>query len=142
MDKSAGGSSVFEQPLNAQPFFVIGNWDRVEVATAKGISAYLPKGARADEQKQAQSLIALANDARTYYAGLFGSTPDVPVRLISTTRGAGFEDAGTILLGEGSFRRRKIDAVTALSIGEAVARLWIGGDTPCVAKGMGWSVKD
>mgnify|MGYP003693853419 CR=1 FL=1 len=55
VDKSAGGNSVFEQTLNAQPFLLIGNWDRVEVATAKGITAYLPKGASADEQKQAQS---------------------------------------------------------------------------------------
>jgi hypothetical protein len=137
VDKSAGGSSVFEQTLNAQPFFVIGNWDRVEATTAKGISAYLPKGASADEQKQAQALIALANDARIFYAGLFGAAPDVPVRLISTTRGAGFEDAGTILLSEGSFRRKKIDAVTALSIGEAIARLWVGGDTPVRGEGHG-----
>ncbi|HSQ24129.1 MAG TPA: tetratricopeptide repeat protein [Pyrinomonadaceae bacterium] len=137
VDKSAGGNSVFEQTLNAQPFFVFGKWDRVEVATAKGISAYLPKGANADEQKQAEALIALANDARTFYAGLFGAAPDVPVRLISTTRGAGFEDAGTILLGEGSFRRKKIDAVTALSIGEAIARLWVGGDTTVRGEGHG-----
>lgn len=137
VDKSAGGNSVFEQPLNGQPFFVIGSWDRVESPTAKGISAYLPKGASADEQKQAQALIALANDARTFYAGLFGSTPDIPVRLISVTRGAGFEDGGAILLGEGSFRRKKVDAETALSIGEAVARLWIGADTPVRGEGHG-----
>ncbi len=137
LDKSAGGSSVFEQSLNAQPFLVVGNWERVEVATAKGITAYLPKGASADEQKQAQGLIAMANDARTFYAGLLGASPEVPVRLISTTRGAGFEDAGTILLGEGSFRRKKIDAVTALSIGEAIARLWVGGDTSVRGEGHG-----
>jgi hypothetical protein len=35
VDKSAGGASVFEQTLNAQPFLLIGSWDRVEVATAK-----------------------------------------------------------------------------------------------------------
>ena len=137
VDKSTGGASVFEQTLNAQPFLLIGSWDRVEVATVKGITAYLPKGASADEQKQAQGLIALANDARTFYAGLLGASPDVPVRLISTTRGAGFEDAGTILLGEGSVRRKKIDAVTALSIGEAVARLWVGGDTAVRGEGHG-----
>src|SRR5262249_31624492 len=137
VDKSTGGNSVFEQSLNAQPFFVIGDWDRIESPAAKGITAYLPKGASADEQKQAQALIALANDARTFYAGLFGSTPEVPVRLISVTRGAGFEDAGAILLGEGSFRRKKTDAVTALSIGEAIARLWIGSDTTVRGEGNG-----
>src|SRR5437773_2840082 len=137
VDKSAGGNSVFEQTLYAQPFFIIGNWDRVEGTTAKGISAYLPKGGSADEQKQAQALIALANDARGFYGGLFGSTPDVPIRLIAVTRGAGFEDGGGILLGEGSFRRKKIDAVTALSIGEAIARIWIGGDTTVRGEGHG-----
>jgi tetratricopeptide (TPR) repeat protein len=137
VEKSAGGNSVFEQALYAQPFLITGNWDRFEGATAKGITAYLPKGASADEQKQAQALIALANDARAFYAGLFGSTPDVPIRLISVTRGAGFEDAGAILLGEGSFRRKKVDAGTALSIGEAIARLWLGADTPVRGEGHG-----
>ena len=137
VDKSAGGNSIFEQTLYAQPFFVIGTWDRVESPAAKGISAYLAKGASVDEQKQAQALIALANDARTFYGGLFGSTPDIPVRLISVTRGAGFEDAGAILLGEGSFRRKKVDAVTALNIGEAIARLWVGADTPVRGEGHG-----
>jgi len=137
VDKSAGGNNVFEQSLYAQPFFVIGDWDRIESPAAKGITAYLPKGTSADEQKEAQALIALVNDARTFYAGLFGPAPDVPVRLISVTRGAGFEDAGAILLGEGSFSRKKIDAVTALSIGEEIARLWIGGNTAVRGEGNG-----
>ncbi|HEU5238678.1 MAG TPA: hypothetical protein VFU37_16220, partial [Pyrinomonadaceae bacterium] len=137
VDKSAGGNSVFEQSLYGQPFFVIGDWDRIESPAAKGITAYLPKGTSADEQKQAQALIALVNDARTFYAGLFGPAPDVPVRLISVTRGAGFEDAGAILLSEGSFSRKKIDAVTALSIGEAIARVWFGGNTSVRGEGNG-----
>jgi len=138
VDKSAGGNGMFEQALNAQPFFIMGSWDRVDgSANAKGISAYLPKGTGADEQKQAAALIALTNDARTFYSTLFGSTPDVPVRLISVTRGAGFDDAGAILLGEGSFGRKKIDAVTAMNIAEAVARLWVGGDTAVRGEGHG-----
>jgi len=138
VDKSAGGNSIFEQSLNAQPFFVTGTWDRVDGgATAKGISAFVAKGATADEQKQAEALIALTNDARSFYSSMFGSTPDVPLRLISVTRGGGFDDGGTILLGEGSFRRKKIDAMTAMSIAEAVARLWIGGDVPVRGEGHG-----
>ncbi len=138
VDKSAGGNSVFEQTLNGQPFFVGGTWDRVDgEAAAKGISACLPKGATADEQKQAAALIALTNDARTFYASMFGATPDVPLRLISVTRGGGFDDGGTILLGEGSFRRKKIDAMTAMSVAEAVAHLWIGADAPVRGEGHG-----
>ena len=137
-EKSANGNSVFEQLFNGQPFFVAGTWDRVDGGgNAKGISAFLPKGAGPDEQKQAEGLITLANDARSFYAGLFGAAPDVPLRLVAVTRGAGFDDAGTVLLGEGAFRRKKTDAVTALGIAEAVARLWIGTDTPVRGEGHG-----
>jgi hypothetical protein len=137
-EKSANGNSVFEQTLNGQPFFVAGAWDRVEGSgNAKGVSAYLAKGANADEQKQAEALITLANDARTFFAGMFGTVPAVPLRLIAVNRGAGFDDAGTVLVSEGSFRRQKVDSVTALGIAEAVARIWIGADTPVRGEGYG-----
>jgi hypothetical protein len=137
-EKGASGNSVFEQSLNAQPFFVAGTWDRVDgSANAKGISAFLPKGGGADERKQAEALIALTNDARTFFAGLFGPAPGVPLRLVAVTRGAGFDDAGTVLLGEGAFRRKKIDALTAFGISEAVARLWIGAESPVRGEGHG-----
>jgi Tetratricopeptide repeat len=138
IEKSAGGNSLFEQSLNGQPFFVAGTWDRVEGSgNAKGITAFLAQGANADERKQAEALIALANDARTFYADMFGPAPGVPLRLVAVTRGAGFDDAGTALLTEGAFRRKKVDSVTALGIAEAVARLWIGVDTPVRGEGYG-----
>jgi len=138
VEKSANGNSIFEQALNGQPFFVAGSWDRVDGSgNAKDIAAFLPKGLGPDERKQAEGLIALTNDARSFYAGLFGAAPAVPLRLVSVTRGAGFDDAGTVLLGEGAFRRKKIDSVTALSISEAVARLWIGSETPVRGEGHG-----
>lgn len=138
VEKSAGGNSVFEQSAYARPFFVSGNWDRVDgAANARGITAYLPKGAGADERKQAEGLIGLAGDARSFYTSLFGAGPDVPVRLISVTRGAGFDDAGAILLGEGSFRRKSIDSSTAMTIAEAIGHLWIGADTPVRGDGNG-----
>ena len=137
-EKSTAGNSSFEQTLNAQPFFVIGNWDRVDgQGNAKAISAYLPKGTVADERKQAETLIALAADAVSFYAAMFGPAPDVPIRLVATKRGAGFDDAGTILVSEGAFRRNKVDAATALGIAEAVARIWIGGATPVRGEGNG-----
>jgi hypothetical protein len=138
VEKSAAGNSVFEQSLNAQPFFVTGTWDRIDGgANAKAISAYLAKGADADERKQAESLIALANDARNFYATLLGPAPEVPLRLIAVMRGAGFDDAGTILLGRGAFQRRAIDSSTAMTISEAIARLWIGADTAVRGEGHG-----
>jgi tetratricopeptide (TPR) repeat protein len=135
-EKSNG--SVFEQTLNGQPFFVAGAWDRVEGSgNAKGITAFLAKGSGPDEQKQAEALIGLTNDARTFYSGMFGAAPAAPLRLIAVSRGAGFDDAGTMLVSEGAFRRKKIDSVTALGIAEAVARLWVGADTPVRGEGYG-----
>lgn len=138
VEKSANSDSIFEQPLHALPFFVVGTWDRVEGAgSAKGITAFLPKGATADERKQAESLISLTAEARSFCAGLFGAAPEVPLRLVAVSRGAGFDDAGTMLLGAGAFDRRKIDSSSALSIAEAVAHLWIGGATPVLGEGHG-----
>src|SRR5256714_2694163 len=138
VEKSGPGQVAFEQTFNGQPFFVTGNWDRIDGgANAKGVFVFLPKGSGQDERKQAQSFIDFASDARAYFATMFGPAPDVPVRLIAVKRGAGFDDAGTILLSEGSFRRKKIDAVTALGIAEAISRLWIGAATPVRGDGSG-----
>ncbi len=135
-ETSSAANSVFEQSLNAQPFFVAGAWDRVDgSAKAIGVSAFLPKGAGADERKQAENLMALAAEARAFYIGLLGPAPTVPLRLVAVSRGGGFDDAGTVLLGGGAFLRRKVDSVTALHISEAVARVWIGGATPVRGEG-------
>lgn len=137
-EKSAGGNSSFEQSLDAQPFFVVGDWDRVDGgSTAPGVVTFMPKGAGDVERKQAQSLMTLATNARTFYAGLLGTAPQLPLRLITVRRGAGFDDAGAILLSEGSLRRTRIDATTALAISEAVARMWIGANTAVRGEGYG-----
>lgn len=134
--KAAGNS--FEQTLNGQPFFVTGNWDVTEgTGASSGVSAYLPKGAGADERKQAEALIALAAAARAFYAGLLGPAPESPIRLVAVERGAGFQEGGTALLDSAAFRRTKIDSTTALLIGEAVARMWVGGATAIRGEGSG-----
>ena len=135
VEKSAG---VFEQTLNGQPFFTTGNWDRVEgTANAKGITTFLPKGAGEDERKQSDNLMRLAANAREFYTTMLSAAPDVPIRLVAVKRGAGFDDAGTILLSEGALRRRKIDSATALAVAEGVARIWIGGNTAVRGEGHG-----
>ena len=137
-EKSAPGNSVFEQALNGTPFFVVGSWDAVEGSgSAKGITAYLPKGSGDTERKQADNMITLASEARAFYATILGAAPEVPARLVAARRGVGFDDAGTILLSESAFRRTKVDSVTALAIAEAMARLWIGGTTPVRGEGHG-----
>lgn len=135
---TAGGGTVYEQQLNGQPFFVQGSWDRVDGSgAAKGVSAFLPKGATAEERKQGESLVGLAAAARAFYSTLLGPGPDVPIRLIAVRRGSGFNDCGTVLIETGAFRRSRIDSATALLISEAVGRLWIGGQTPVRAEGGG-----
>ena len=135
---AAAGSTVYEQALFAQPFFVQGDWEKVEGAgESNNITAFVARGATAEEKKQAEALVSLAANARAYYAGLFGPAPDVPVRLVSVRRGAGFNDGGTILIETGVFRRSKVDSATALLISEAISRLWLGGQTSVRGEGGG-----
>jgi tetratricopeptide (TPR) repeat protein len=123
--------ATFEQNLNVQPFFLTGKWDVIEGgAEARGASAYLPVGARADEKQRAIELVQLAAAARKFLTENLGDVPDIansPVRLIAVSRGAGFSTGGAILLDQAAFRRSKTDAITALQIIEGVAQMWIGG---------------
>ena len=134
--RAAGGG--FEQALNVQPFFLTGRWETVEGSgEARGVSAMLHAGADADERRAAESLVALAGAARAFYSSLFGSTPDVPVRLVGVGRGAGFEAGGTLFVNHAVFRRRKVDAVTAMQVADAVARQWVGGTGGVEGDGAG-----
>jgi len=132
------GTNYFEQSLNTQPFFVQGDWDKLEgAADGKGVVVLMEKGAGADERKHAEALIAYAAAARAFYAAAFGPARDVPVRLVAVRRGAGFSDGGTVLFDADALRLPKIDAATALTVAEAVAHLWIGGQTPVRGEGNG-----
>jgi len=135
---AAAGSTAYEQTLSAQPFFVQGDWEKVEgTGESKNITAFLTRGVTAEEKKQAEAIVNLAASARAYYAGVLGPAPDVPIRLVSVRRGSGFNDGGTMLIESGAFRRAKIDSGTALLVAEAVARLWLGGQTPIRGEGGG-----
>jgi hypothetical protein len=138
VEKSSGGSSVFEQSFSGQPFFVQGDWEKVEGAgEGKGITAYVTQGASAEEKKRAEVIIAYAGAARAYLASMLGTAPDVPVRLVAARRGSGFSDTGTVLLDNDVFKLSKIDTATALAVAEAIARLWLGGQTPIRGEGTG-----
>ena len=134
LSSGAENSGAFEQKINGQPFFVTGNWDKAE---ANGVSVYMPKGAGAEEQKRAQELAALASEAKSFAANLLGSAPDVPLRIVSAKRGAGFSGGGTILIDDGVFRRQKIDAQTTLTIAEAVTKVWLGNSVSIGGEGNG-----
>lgn len=137
--EKAGPSGIsFEQTLHGQPFVVQGDWDKVEgAADGKGIVVLLEKGAAPDDRKRAEALIAFAAAARAFYAAALGPAPDVPLRLVSVRRGAGFSDSGTVLIDADTLRLPKVDAATALSVAEAMARLWIGGQAPVYGEGGG-----
>lgn len=132
------GSISFDQPIHGQPFFVQGDWEKVEgTGDGKSIAVLLEKGASAEDRKRAEALIAFAGAARTFFATSLGPAPDVPVRIVSVRRGAGFNDSGTVLIDADTLRLPKIDAATALSVAETVARLWVGGQTPVRGEGGG-----
>jgi tetratricopeptide (TPR) repeat protein len=139
VDKAGpGGSVVFDQSLFGQPFFVQGDWDKLEgAADGKGVIVLLEKGAGAEERKHAEALIAFTAAARAFYASSLGAAPETPLRLVSVRRGAGFTVGGTVLFDADTLRLPKLDAATALSVAETVARLWIGGQAPIQGEGSG-----
>ena len=139
VEKTSGAGSIsFEQTLYGQPFFVQGDWDKIEgAADARGIVVLMEKGMGAEERKRAEALIAFTGAARTFFAGMFGPAPEAPVRLVAVRRGAGFSDGGTVLIDADTLRLPKIDAATALAVAEDVARLWIGGQAPVRGEGAG-----
>lgn len=131
-------STSFDQKLNAQPFFVTGSWDAVEgIGEAKGISVLLPKGADNEDRKRAQDFLALTAAAKTFAAGLLGNASDSPIRLVFVRRGGGFSDGGTILLEQGALRRQKMDSQTALTVSEAIAKIWLGNAVALRGEGYG-----
>ncbi len=126
--------TVFEQKLSSQPFFVSGNWDMVN---AEGISVFVQKGTDTEAQKRAREIALLASEAKTFTASLLGIAPDFPLRIVAVKRGAGFSSGGTIFINESALRRQKIDSNTAMTIAEAVAKLWIGNAVTISGDGAG-----
>ncbi len=127
-------AGAFDQKLNGQPFFAAGNWD---VVNQSGVAVYAPKGISVEGQKRVAELAALFSDARTFVSGILGKAPDVPLRIVSVRRGAGFSSGGTVLVDEALFRRPKIDSLTAMNIAEAAAKLWLGNAVAVNGEGYG-----
>lgn len=117
----SGGA--FDDKLFGQPFFVSGNWDKID---ATGVTVFLAKGSGADAQKRAAEVAAFITEARAYTEALLGKAPDVPLRIVAVRRGAGYASGGTFLIDDATFRRAKLDSVTAMSLAESVAKMWLG----------------
>jgi hypothetical protein len=133
----SAGSVAFDQIIHGQPFFLQGDWDKVEGTGEGAVIVLLEKGASAEDRKRAEAFIAFAAAARAFFSNSLGAAPNVPVRIVSVRRGAGFNDSGTVLIDADTPRLAKIDAATALSVAETIARLWIGGQTPVRGEGGG-----
>jgi hypothetical protein len=127
-------AGAFDQSLNGEPFFAAGKW---EVSEQNGVSVYMPAGAGADAQKRAGELASLLFDAKAFVEQMLGKAPDVPLRIVSVRRGAGFGSGGVVTVDEAVFRRSKIDSQTAMSIAEAAAKLWIGNAVTVTGEGYG-----
>jgi hypothetical protein len=127
-------ANTFDQKLNGQPFFVTGNWENI---AASNVSVLIPKGANAEAQKRANELAALVNEAKTFTANLLGTAPEVPLRIVAARRGAGFSGGGTIFVDDNVFRRQNIDSQTAMTIAEAIAKMWIGNSVAVAGDGFG-----
>lgn len=134
VSSGVSSSGSFEQKLSGQPFFAAGSWDSAKFGN---VEVLMPKGADAEAQKRANELATLLTDAKTFTANLLGNAPDVPLRIVSSKRGAGFSGGGTILVDDGVFRQGKIDSGTALTIAEAVAKIWLGNDIQVYGNGYG-----
>jgi tetratricopeptide (TPR) repeat protein len=135
ISSGTGSGTTFEQKLNGQPFFLTGSWETVE---AKGVTVYLPKGATDFEKQRANELANLMAEASTFTASLLGTAPSVPLRIVAVRRGSGFADAGTILLDYAAFRRQKIDSLTAMTVADSVAKIWLGNAK--LVRGEGYGV--
>lgn len=125
----------FDQKMSVQPFFVAGNWDKIE---ANGIALHLPKGSDANSQARANELAALASEAKNFFQTFFGMNAETPFRIISVRRGGGFSAGGTILIDDSVFRRQKLDSQSVMNLSEAVVKTWLGNAVNI--KGDGFSV--
>lgn len=124
----------FSQRLNGQPFFVSGDFDKVE---ANGVTVFLPKGAAENERKRAGDLALLYSEAAAFSSSSLGSKSTVPLRIVAVRRGAGFSDSGTVLMDYAAFRRQKVDSQTAVILAEAAAKIWLGNVKAVRGEGFG-----
>ena len=125
-------TSGLDQKINGQPYFVSGSWDLVN---SNGVAVYAPKSASNEAQKRIAELATLFAEARTFISGTLGPAPEAPLKVIVVRRGAGFSGGGTVLIDESVLRRSKIDSLTATSIAEAAAKIWLGGSVTTSGEG-------
>ncbi|MEP7076946.1 MAG: hypothetical protein ABI878_14155, partial [Acidobacteriota bacterium] len=133
LSSGADSGAAFDSTVAGQPFFVGGSWDAVK---GDGTTVYTPKGVTGAPAR-AGELASLASEMKAFVSGFLGTEAAAPLRIVAVRRGSGFSNGGTVLVDEGVFRRQKIDSLTAMTIAESVAKLFIGGVIPVSGDGQG-----
>ena len=126
--------NVSDQLLSGQPFFSTGQWEIVE---ANGVMVFAPKGSGANGTERANELSGFLSEMKVFVSELSGKEFAFPMRIVSVDRGAGFSDGGTVFVDDSVFRRQKIDSQTAMILGEAVAKMWLGNIVEVQGDGYG-----
>jgi hypothetical protein len=145
--------TTFEQPLAAQPFFVVGDYE----TTARGgdtlpVEVYASRGLNAAGKAQVQRIAAEAEKVLSFYIKFFGVPANGPFRIISTearqlgaattedlaqARDTSFSTVGAVLLDDSVFRREALDLGTIEFMAQAAARSWIDGQVLLRGRGAG-----
>jgi len=134
ISSGVGNGNVFEQKLNGQPYFITGKWDNSGV-DPNGISVYSPNGV--EKTEKIKELKNYALEAKNFVEETVGKKLDIPIRIVSVNRGAGFADSGTIFIDDSVFAREKLDSKTALTIVESIAKVYFGNVVKVNGEGYG-----
>ena len=135
LSSGLSSGSEFKSELNVQPFFVSGNWEKLEVG---GAELFVQRGITSDEKRLAESILSTAIDARRFMAEKLGWTPTEKIRIISVRRGGGFSSGGTVLLDDSVLRRGVIDSQTFMSLSEAIAKMFLSDGMRITGDGHGF----
>ncbi|MBX3283290.1 MAG: hypothetical protein KF756_12515 [Acidobacteria bacterium] len=117
---TGAANGAFDTNTASQPFFAAGDWQTVQ---ANGVTVYFQKNSGETGKARATELAAVFSEAKAFAEKFLGPGPNVPLKIVSVRRGAGFADAGVVFVDESVFRRPKLDAATVQNLAEAAPKL-------------------
>jgi hypothetical protein len=143
----------FEQPLAAQPFFFVGDYDvTVRGGATLPVEVYAQRGLSEAGKAQVQRVAAEAEKILSFYAKYFDVPVATPFRIIaSQARGLGaastqdfgqardvaFSTVGALSVDDSLFRLDAVDLGTIELMAQAAARQWIDGQVLLRGRGVG-----
>jgi hypothetical protein len=129
----------FEQPLAAQPFFIVGDY---EVVTGGGptptVEVYAPRGLDEIGRRQMQRLADEAARIIVFHAKYFSAPRSAPFRIVSMrARDLAFSTTEAVTIDDSFFRRDALDLGTIELMAAAAAKAWIDGRVLLRGRGTG-----